>query len=89
VSENYFWNNLAETLDRRGVTLSQQEFNQAGSGHGVVRTLRLKITKAMHDACIGEMRAIAAAHGWPGPDVPEHAEGYDGPCFCEMCRSYA
>lgn len=38
---------------------------------------------------LDELRAIAARDGHPGPDVEEHEEGYDGPCFCQLCLSYA
>jgi hypothetical protein len=35
-----------------------------------------------------EMQAQADREGFPGPSVLEHAEGYDGPCFCQLCLSY-
>lgn len=85
--DDYFWNAFAERLDRHHITLTQAELNQTGSHGNPVQMLRRNITIAMHNACMQEMRNIAGAHGWPGPDVPEHAEGYDGPCFCEECRS--
>ena len=31
----------------------------------------------------------ADAGGFPGPDVVEHDDGYDGPCYCQSCMSYA
>lgn len=34
------------------------------------------------------MREQAAAEGFPGPDVDEHDEGHDGPCYCRLCLSY-
>ena len=39
-------------------------------------------------AVIAELRAGALAGGFPGPDVDEHDEGYDGPCYCRLCLSY-
>lgn len=35
-----------------------------------------------------ELQKIADVQGVPGPNVEEHPEGYDGPCYCQTCLSY-
>jgi hypothetical protein len=67
---------------RFGRGLTQVEENQAGAG-----SIEFRMAKAMHLAAMQEMRNIAAEGGWPGPDIYEHPEGYEGPCFCEECRT--
>ena len=35
-----------------------------------------------------QYRRLAKKRGVPGPDTEEHAEGYDGECYCRLCLSY-
>jgi len=44
--------------------------------------------EALRAAVIADLRAEAIAGAFPGPDVDEHDEGYDGPCHCRLCLSY-
>ena len=46
------------------------------------------LTAFLRELDIKLMREEAKTGNFPGPDVDEHPEGYDGPCYCRLCMSY-